>query len=419
MKSFKSAIRQAAAKVKGQKKPVPALSTEQTATAVAAAQKKPIAKAATADGTIQVVLKNTKISAKLYAHITGTDSQGRLAILSDDGTTLNYPSGPGSSLPAGIEVGSAGSSRTVTIPRISGGRIWLSQGTPLQFSVNSGPALVEPSATNVSDPNYQVDWGFCEFTYNDAELYVNVSYVDFVSLPIALQLENEGGSVRRVEGMPADGLDRVAAGVEAQGTKDGNGWEKLVVRSDAGVLLRVLSPNAAAVLFPGLLVDYYAAYVDAVWSKYRGEDLTVNTQYDWGDIVGRVGSDGKLTFGGDSSLAFAKPSAADIFSCSTGPFAAGDGVSDERLNIGARIGAALNRSTLLLNARQPEGEKVEDYYKADVTNHFARVCHETAIESRGYAFPYDDVGPSQGADQSGFLNDPNPKVLTIEVGGSS
>jgi hypothetical protein len=370
--------------------------------------------------TVQVVLKNTKAQGTLYAHITGRDNSG-LFILGADGRSHYRPSSPSKELQplaqdSGIRVGGPGQSRTVTVPRIFGARIWFCRETPLEFFLNPGPALVEPSATNTSDANYKKDWGFCEFTYNEQQIYVNVSYVDFVSLPIALQLENQSGNVRRVDGMPADGLSRVASGLEAQGSRDGQGWEKLVIR-EGGHILRALSPNSAGVLFPNLFRDYYKGHVDAVWDKYRGEDLTVNTQFTWGDVRGRVGSDGKLTFSNNAGLGFAKPAARDIFSCSTGPFAAGEGVTDERLNIGARLAAALNRSTLLKNNRQPEGENEATYYKETVTNHYARVCHETTVQGRGYAFPYDDVGSSKGGDQSGFLNDGNPKVLTVEVGG--
>lgn len=282
--------------------------------------------------------------------------------------------------------------------------------------MNPGPALVEPSATNVSDENYERDWGFCEFTFNESELYVNVSYVDFVSLPIGLQLENQEGKVRRVDGMPVDGLERVAKGLEEQGKKDGVGWERLVIRN-GGHVRRALSPNAGAVLFPGMFDGYYKGHVDAVWDKYSREDLTVNTQFTWGDVVGRV-KDGLLIFSNDPKLSFSKPSALDIFSCSTGPFAGGPDVSTQKLNIGARLAAALNRSTMLSNRIQPEGERVEEYYREGVTNHYSRICHETTIQGRGYAFPYDDVGSSKGTDQSGFLNDPKPKVLTVVVGGS-
>jgi hypothetical protein len=74
----------------------------------------------------------------------------------------------------------------------------------------------------------------------------------------------------------------------------------------------------------------------------------------------------------------------------------------------------LNRSTLLINDVHPNDEKVENYYKDQVTNHYARLVHEANIDGRGYAFPYDDV-PGEGVDQSGFVNG-NPKEFIVSIG---
>lgn len=378
---------------------------------------------------LAVEIRNNTSSPQLYVSITGQHPSSGLFLLSADGKTPYHPTSPAQTLtpPAvdvGIPIGGPGKKRTLTVPRLSGARIWFSKGAGLEFFINPGPALVEPSATNVSDENYGRDWGFAEFTLNDQQLYVNISYVDFVSLPVSLGLTAAGqdaSTMRKIPGLPADGLKRVAAGLE----KQGQGWERLVIRKDGGKgdVLRVLSPNAGAVLFPGLFDGYYKAYVDEVWKKYAGQDLTVNTQFTWGDVKGRV-SNGKLTFKGkESTYSFAKPSAGDIFSCSTGPFAHGASTTQEQLNVGARLAAALNRSTLLRNSKQPEGEKVGEYYKPEgkgtATNHYSRVCHEVSVGGRGYAFPYDDVGPSgrgEEEDQSGFLNDGNPGRLVISVG---
>jgi hypothetical protein len=321
-----------------------------------------------------------------------------------------------------IPVGEPGAQRKVRIPHIFGGRIWFCKGNPLTFLLNPGPAVVEPSVMNPTDPNFKADWGFCEFTYNNDQLYVNVSYVDFVSLPIGLELENEAGKVTHVPGLPKDGLDQVCEGLKRQGEKDGAGWEKLVVKSDSGSNLRALSINAAAELHPGLLENYFAPEIEAAWKRYEKEDIEINTQAEWGDVKGRV-HHGKLVFkdvGKDKlEFSFEKPSTRDIISCSSGPFAGGPDVTPAQLNVGARLAAALNRTTLSGNCRQPEGEKVEEYYcKGEGrTNHYSRICHEVTLEGKGYAFPYDDVGASGGVDQSGFLNDGRPKLLTVHVGG--
>ncbi|KAL0930765.1 glucanase b [Colletotrichum truncatum] len=375
--------------------------------------------------TLDILLRNNTGSSNAYAHVTGLDINKNNAVflLGADGVTGYYPTSPPNILnplqvDCAISLGSPGSMRKVTIPQIAGGRIWFSRDGPLQFLLNPGPAVVEPSATNPSDANYNLEWGFCEFTFNSFQLYVNISYVDFVSIPVSLTLENDSGMITNVPGLPNNGLDAVCDGLRAQDARENVGWSQLIVRTpDNTANLRALSPNSGIVMKPNLFEGYYQPYVDAVWDKYRSADLTVNTQAEWGDVKGRVGSDNLLTFGSVGS--FAQPSARDIFSCSTGPFGGYPRNQAEMGAIGARIAAAFNRSTLLVNDQQPENEKIGNYYRDTRTNHYSRICHEVSSNGRGYAFPYDDVGPSNGDDQSGSLFDSNPKLLTVGIGGEA
>jgi hypothetical protein len=212
--------------------------------------------------------------------------------------------------------------------------------------------------------------------------------------------------------MPTGGLDTICSNLIAQHAADGAGWDKLVVTS-GGANLRALSPNNGIVMNSSLFSGYFQPYVDQVWSQYTNESLTVDTQASWGSVSGRV-SGGQLTFSDVGS--FAQPSAADIFSCSTGPFA---NASGEMGALIARISAAFNRTTLLTDTNQPDGENPANYYQNPITNHYARIVHAANLDGRGYAFPYDDVTPTGGADQSGFVADANPAVLTVAVGGGT
>ncbi|KAI1648528.1 glycoside hydrolase family 64 protein [Daldinia loculata] len=375
--------------------------------------------------TTAIAIKNNTGSSQAYAYITGLDLNNNnvpLFIQADGNTVYRpaSPSAPQSALEADVSIplGAPGASTTITIPQIAGGRIWFSTGSKLTFLLNPGPAVVEPSVTNSSDPNYNIAWGFCEFTYNSQQLFVNISYVDFVGpLPIALELRNTAGDVQTVQGMPAGGLDTVADKLTQQNAADGAGWDKLIVKGSDGKTLRALSPNSGRVADASLFQGYYDDYVNQVWSKYASADLTINTQASWGDVTGRVQGD-LLTFPNVGT--FAKPSAGDIFSCSTGPFGSyPEETRDEMGALGARIAAALNRSTLLDDAKQPDGEKIASYYKTSPTNHYARITHEVNLDGRGYAFPYDDVVPSgdAGPDQAGTVFDANPELLTVTIGG--
>lgn len=259
-----------------------------------------------------------------------------------------------------------------------------------------------------------LDWCFCEYTFNSSELFINISCVDFVSLPIGLSLTNSSGTTTTVEGLPANGLDNICSALKSQTASDGSNWSDLIVSSSDGNNLRALSPNSGITMNSSLFSTYYDSYVNRVWSKYSDSTLTVDTQASWGNVAGTV-QDDELSFG-SSVGSFSKPSSANIFSCSSGPFATS---TDEMANIGARLAAAFNRSTLLIDANTPEGEVVSEYYTNAITNHYARILHETYLDGKGYAFPYDDVGAANGADQSGSLYDANPASLTVTVGGPS
>jgi hypothetical protein len=368
--------------------------------------------------TLNIALQNQTTSNTVYAYVTGLALQqnNALFLLQSDGMSHYFPTQPpsiGSPLTqnCAIALGNPGSTRTVTIPQIAGGRIWFSIGSPLTFLLNPGPALVEPSVTNPSDPNINTSWGFCEFTFSSAELYANISYVDFVGLPISLNLTNSSGATQNVTGLPQSGLDTICSGLISQTASDGQPWSSLIVKNSSGQNLRVLSPNNGIVMNRSMFSGYFEPYVAQTWSKYTGAPLTVDTQAGFGTLSGRV-SNNLLTFGGEE---FTRPTTADIFSCSTGPFATGSDA--ERNVIIPRLAAAFNRSTLLMTDNSPA--PLEDYYKDPITNHYSRIVHAANLDGRGYAFPYDDVAPAGGPDQSGEVNDPNPRLLTVAVGGAN
>lgn len=362
-------------------------------------------------------------------------------LLQSDAVTPYYPVSPSSTgTPlaenCAIALGAPGNTVTATIPLLAGARIWFSVGTPLTFLLNPGPGLVEPSVTNPADPNINTSFSFAEFTFNSSELFANISYVDFVGVPIALTLTDTSGSTQHVSGMPANGLETVCNGLRAQTAKDGRRWNLLIVQAN-GQDLRALSPNNGIIMNPTWFETYWTDYVNQgeyacqartqwgpppcsciltglVYSQYTNEQLTIDTQATYGDVAGKVTS-GSLNFG--SGGTFPQPSARDIFSCSTGPFATGSNA--ETNVIIPRLAAAFNRSTLLLSTNQPDGVSASQYYTNATTNHYARIVHEANLDGLGYAFPYDDVTPDGGSPQEGAVMSGSPALLTVAVGGNN
>jgi hypothetical protein len=370
--------------------------------------------------TLKFALQNGTTSNNVYAYVTGQaiNNNYLLFILQADGQTAYYPISPSSNgsplaVPCDIPLGPPGSTTTITIPQLAGARLWFSVNEKLTFLLNPGPGLVEPSVSNPSDPNFNKTWDFCEFTFNQYQLFVNITYVDFVCLPISLSLLNTSGVTQTVTGIPANGLQTICADLQAQNAVDGAGWNQLIV-ANSGTNLRALSPNTGIVINPTLFSGYYNRYVQAVWTQYTSSPLTIDTQAQWGTITGTV-TNNLLTFPGIGT--FSQPSAGDIFSCSTGPFAASPTNTAEMGAITARLAAGFNRSTFLIDSNQPDGEIVSNYYQTAPTNHYARIVHAANTDRKGYAFPYDDVGPSGGQDQSGAVSDGSPALLTVNVGG--
>ncbi|RDW61308.1 hypothetical protein BP5796_11200 [Coleophoma crateriformis] len=385
----------------------------------------PIENAVVPPSTLRIGLYNSTSSSTVYAYITGLSLSNNNAVcmMESDGSSVYYPSNPTTtgvplSANCAIPLGAPGSTTWCTIPLMAGGRIWFCIDDTLTFLLNpgeTGPGLVEPSVSNTSDPNYYKRWDYCEFTFNAEQLFANITYVDFVCLPIALTLTSTSGVITHVSGMASDGLDTVCANLITQGTVDGAGWEQLVVTNN-GSNLRALSPLNGIVFNSSLFLKYFTAYIASVWEKYATEDLTIDTQGSWGSVQGTTSS-GSLTFGDLGS--FSQPSAQDIFSGSSGAFAAQAINTAELLAIGARLDAALNRGTLLSNSVQPNNEIVSTYYTNAISNQYAKIVHAANLDGKGYAFPYDDVAPYGGIDQSGEVNDPNPSELLVTVGGAN
>ncbi|KAK3333467.1 glycoside hydrolase family 64 protein [Cercophora scortea] len=387
----------------------------------------------TTSPTLTISLQNTTPSSAVWAYITGLDINRNNAVflLQSDGRTGYYPQSPPNTLTplaqdCHIPLGGPGSSTTVTIPQLAGGRIWFCRDAKLTFLLNPGPGLVEPSATNPSDPNYALAWSFAEFTYNRTQLFANITYVDFVSLPISLALQPQSGATQTVRGIPASGLDTICANLSAQTARDGvAGWNALIIPSGSGGNLRALSPNSAITMTPSLFAGYYTPYVSSVWGKYTSPatPLTVDTQAQWGVLKATVNPEtNKLTFPAlGTEASFPQPSTKDIFSCSTGAFSPYPSNTEAMGNITARLAAAFNRSTLLINPSQPDGEDPATYYDnntADgITNHYSRIVHAANPDGRGYAFPYDDVAPEEKMNVAGTVADGAPVGFAVAVGG--
>ncbi|MFV2119424.1 beta-1,3-glucanase family protein [Streptomyces sp. Act-28] len=376
-------------------------------------------RASAAPATCELALENKSLPGTVHAYVTGREQGTGRWILLRPGGGVHRPDSPSStmtplSVDCAIPLRPAGAGPVVlTLPRMYGARVYFVRDDRLDFFLNPGPALVEPAFATPSDRNYGRVWSFAEFTFDPQQLYANISYVDLVTaLPIGLTLV--GDATHGVAPLPAGAVRRIADELVAQAARDGQPWDKLVIRTSNGSVLRVISPqNLMAPYFdrPEQMPfrSAFTGYVDRVWQKYRTTDLRVDLQGGRGVRTGRVDGD-VLTFTGGHS--FTKPTSRDVFTCNHGPFANDPGDSDDRKALLARLAAGFNRTTLLTHPDQPNGPAPSDHYRDPSTNHWARAVH--ANTPIGYAFPYDDLPPGRPPDHHGAPppRQPPPRTQT-------
>lgn len=310
---------------------------------------------------------------------------------------------------------------------LTGARVYFSLGQSVAFFANPNAgapagAVVQPSAANTADPSYRTMWDYCEFTYNPSGIWGNITCVDGVALPIALTLTPGSGAVQHVGGMPAGGTALLAERLK----QAGGDWGKCALY-DGDRLVRVSSPAKLPGLGKDVFAGHYRGYVDEVWHKYRadgGQDLRITLGDVWPGktVVGRTHGD-RLVFEGitdGSPNSFPKPGTtgttaeADIFGCDGSLHGIN---ATQQGRIAAVLGAAFCRTTLVSNPSQPDATSRE-FYVHGPRHEYARLVHELVADRRGYAFPYDDVTPTQESDLAGavmYTERPSEWALTVTL----
>ncbi|CRG86071.1 hypothetical protein PISL3812_03074 [Talaromyces islandicus] len=370
------------------------------------------------------------IASGLTCYVTGQDPNKNKApvMLQSDGSWY-YPTSTGEvgipqpiTADIAIPMNDKGQTTDITIPGyLVSARIWFAVGN-LQFFATSNAdgtySITQPSETNTADPSAGVNWGFVEFDYEEKSgIYANISYVDFVGIPLGMTLTNSTGGVQTALGLPATAVNSICGDLKTQAAKDGKPWDKLC-QSINGTTLRVLSPYSfMSVPTNTGFSDYFDDYVDKVWDHYSSTGLTLLPQNGLPNVTCTVSGD-TLGCPGDNKN-YTKPSTADIFGCSSGPFTVDQAV-DSPIHIAAvpRLCAAFNRGTFLLDGGdvQPSlGAKY--YYTNDISNFYSKIVHKYEVDGKGYAFSYDDINPDGNENASGSVTSTTPTLMTVTVGG--
>ncbi len=344
-----------------------------------------------ANAAMSLTLANESGRGPVWTYVVGTDlATGRQCRLSADGRLVavsEADNGPDGYTDYAIPVEGGGT--TLSLPQGMSGRIYLAIGDKLKFRCNPGNALAYPAGWVSSDPNYPILHDCAEFTYDGAGMHCNTTMVDMLSVPLAITLS---GSGQQTAGRLRDG-GRAAAFSALSGQA---GFGGLVLGD-----LRVISPGHG--IDAGLFdANYFAGYVDEVWSHYQSATMTVTAGTN--TFTGQV-SGGRFVFSG-GVRPFDRPSTRDVVYCDGALAAPNDGVTGP---VAAALGAGFNRGVLTDTGAQPVAD-AGTYYRRGVTNHYSRVMHENTVDGDAYGFAFDDV-----CEHAPYVEDPSPTSITVTI----
>lgn len=331
--------------------------------------------------------------ANVHLYIVG-NQDGKQVRLTPEGTLAPIAlSDNGSDGFTDYAISLSGGETRLSLPYMSG-RIYVALGEKLKFKAvadgNGNAALQYPAGWVESDPNYPVLHDCAEFTYNASGMFCNTTMVDMFSVPMSIRLT--GARDQTTGKLKAGGRAAAFAAV-----REAEAFARLVVDDT-----RIIAPGHG--LDAGLFSkDYFAPYIDEVWSTYTGRDLTVTTNA--GRFTGRVRGD-RFTFDGPAQVSFGKPSTRDVLFCDGNLAAPNDGTTGP---VAAVLGAGFNRSTLLSHPEQPTTDPAT-FYGTDLTNHYAGAMHTATEDGKAYGFAFDDV-----ADFASYIQDTAPTGITLTL----
>jgi hypothetical protein len=313
--------------------------------------------------------------------------------------------------------------KTFTLPQIAGCRVFIAKGQQLYFyffGASGAPSgYTSPNPLNVTDPNQGILYEIIELTNNQYGFFGNPSRVDSYKYPMGLELFGANGYQKRVGELKkhADIVAAFKANVPSQ-------FQGCVNDATGEITAPSKTPafaDGTGGTTVGSQANYLKPYIDAIWNKYKNEDLIFYAG-DAGVFKGRVIGE-QLEMVGQSG-GFVGRTGRVQYRPSTQEALEGKGVLDRRLVDGdldlviqAQLTAAINRHVVNVTTTNPGQQNWYDaskFYQVNPTNHYSKFWHLTGIsvDNLAYGFAYDDV-----ADQSPSLHTTQPTKVIAVFGG--
>ena len=229
---------------------------------------------------------------------------------------------------------------------------------------SSGRIYVYLGSVGKTPTNY---YDFLEYTIGPTQFNGNTTRVDAFGVKLAMRLHCTDGFEATVGENPATFAEDRSATFQRFVDAVPAEFKQL---AQLQAPYRILNPGPGGFDAGGQYANYYASYIDDVWSSNR---LTIP----------KAGPNG-------SGLGAYPDLSAAIYRHTAGP------------NTFARNGELLNQSMWSSSS---------NFYLQDPANYYAEFWHDNAIDGKAYGFPYDDVGG-----YSSYISHQNPQYMLVAIG---
>lgn len=299
--------------------------------------------------------------------------------------------------------------KTVQLPEIESGRMYISYGEPVYITFNGEYPYIGyagPDLNNPYDANYHTLFEFLEFTTEGVNggitFHGNTTRVDFFSFPMVARLSDEYGGYDRCVG----DVGTRAEIFNAYRNEVSDKFDTLLTEE------RIMCPAKLTFGEGRQYGNYFDEEINKFWQKYANEDLVTSSEA--GAFRGRVHGNRLIMSDGNGTYYVDKPTTQDVFE-GRGAF---NRISTENefndngkrceLAIEAQLCAAFARGLAL---EPNKWWTVSEYYRPGTTrNEYAEFFHNHSVGRRAYGFCYDDVN-----DQSTLIECGSASRFTIDL----
>ncbi|WP_130735220.1 beta-1,3-glucanase family protein [Flavobacterium sp. J27] len=312
--------------------------------------------------------------------------------------------------------------KTFTLPLIAGCRVFISKGSQMYLyffgSTGAPSGYAGHNPLNPTDPNNGILYEMIELTNNQYGFFGNPTRVDSYKYPMGLELYGNG-YYKRVGELKKH--DEIVAAFKANVPTEFQGCVNNTTGEITAPSKTPAFADGTGGTTPGPYANYLKSYIDAIWNKYKTQDLIFYAGQAGvfkGRVIGEqlemVGQSG--AFVGRTGRVQNRPSTQEALE--------GKGVLDRRLVDGdldlviqAQLTAAINRHVVdvtTANPGQQNWHNIPSFYQANPMNHYSKFWHlpGISVDNLSYGFAYDDV-----ADHSPSLHTTQPTKAVAVFGG--